>query len=78
MVNEKEKSNEEIEFEEWSDEKFCLEAVKNDGYALGYVKEQTEEICFEAVKNDGYALGYVREKKIFIKILQKMKVLSNG
>ena len=40
----------------------CLEAVKRDGYALQYVKEQTPEICLEAVKTDGYALQYVKEQ----------------
>ncbi len=40
----------------------ALEAVKQDGYALQYIKEQTEEICLEAVKENGYALQYVREQ----------------
>ena len=66
----KSKSKEEIEFEQWSDVKFCLEAVKKDGYALQYVKEQTDTICLEAVKNNGYALQYVKEKKTFLKILK--------
>ena len=43
----------EIFFEQYSDEKFCLEAVKSDGDALRFVKEQTAEICLEAVKSDG-------------------------
>jgi hypothetical protein len=37
----------------------ALEAVKQDGYYLQYVKEQTENICLEAVKENGYALRYV-------------------
>ena len=49
------------EFLEWCDEKYCLEAVKQDGYALRYVKEQSEAVCLEAVKQDGYALQYVKE-----------------
>ena len=40
----------------------CLEAVKQHGYALQYVKEQTPEICLEAVKKDGLALQYVKEQ----------------
>ena len=40
----------------------ALKAVKQHGYALRYVKEQTEEICLEAVKENGYALGYVKEQ----------------
>ncbi len=36
-----------------------MEAIKNDGDALRYVKEQTEAVCLEAVKRNGYALQYV-------------------
>ncbi len=42
--------------------KEALEAVKEDGFALLYVKEQTEAICLEAVKKNGYALQYVNEQ----------------
>ena len=44
----------------------ALEAVKCNGYALQYVKEQTEAVCLEAVKRNGYALRYV-DKNIFFK-----------
>ena len=43
----------------------AIEAVKQDGYALSYVKDQTEQICIEAVKRNGYALSYVN-KSVFI------------
>ena len=33
-------SAEEIEFNKWSNEALCLEAVKQDGYSLRYVKEK--------------------------------------
>jgi hypothetical protein len=36
-----------------------LEAVKRNGDALQYVKDQTEAVCLEAVKQDGDALQYV-------------------
>ena len=49
-------------FHKWSTEAVCLEAVKNDGYALRYVKEQTEAVCLEAVKRNGDALQYVKEQ----------------
>ena len=39
-----------------------LEAVKQDGLALEFVKEQTTEICLEAVKQDRYALQFVKEQ----------------
>ena len=43
----------------------ALEAVKSNGYALRYVKDQTPEVCLEAVKNDGDALRYVLIRAIF-------------
>ena len=43
-------------------EKEAIEAVKQYGDALRYVKEQTETICMEAVKQDGDALQYVRKQ----------------
>jgi len=42
--------------------KEALEAVKQDGYALRYVKDQTEEICIEAVKQYGNALQFVKDQ----------------
>ena len=72
-VIEEGKSKEEVEFEQWSDKKYCLEAVKQDGNALRYVKEQTKDICLEAVKQYGYALRYVKEKIIFTECLKITK-----
>ena len=34
------KTQEEIEFEKWSDNAYCMKAVESDGYALWYVKEK--------------------------------------
>jgi ABC-type Fe3+ transport system substrate-binding protein len=48
----------------YNDAKKALEAVKQNGYALQYVKDQTEAICLEAVKQYGDALQYVN-KKVF-------------
>ena len=41
----------------------ALLAVKDDGYALKYVKDEfkTAEVCLIAVKNDGIALQFVPE-----------------
>ena len=39
----------------------CLEAVKQNGFALQYVKEQTPEICLKAVKQYSYNLKYVKD-----------------
>ena len=42
-------------------DEICLEAVKQNGFALQFVKNQTDKICMEAVKQDGYALQYVKK-----------------
>ena len=65
MKKQKITSKEEIEFEQWSEEKFCLKAVERNGDALQYVKDQTESICLKAVEQDGDALQYVKERKIW-------------
>ena len=39
-----------------------LEAVKQNGFALKFVKDQTPELCLEAVKQNGIALRYVRDQ----------------
>ena len=50
-----------IEFD-CTDRDVCLEAVKKNGFALQYVKNQTPDICLEAVKQNGLALRYVKEQ----------------
>jgi len=40
----------------------AMEAVKRNGYALQYVKDQTADVCMEAVKRNGYALQYVKDQ----------------
>ena len=42
----------------------AMKAVESDGYALQYVKDQTEAVCMKAVERNGYALQYVN-KSIF-------------
>ncbi len=44
---------------DWNDPKYCLEAVKDNGFALRFVINQTPEICLEAVKENGFALKFV-------------------
>jgi len=39
----------------------AIEAVEQDGYALQYVKEQTELVYFKAVEPNSDALQYVKE-----------------
>jgi hypothetical protein len=55
--------------------KEALEVVKQDGYDLRYVKEQTEDICLEAVKQNKDALQYV-DKKIFKDDRKKEKLIK--
>lgn len=45
-----------------------IEDVKQYGYALQYVKEQTPELCLEAVKQNGCALQYVRSYSTWLKL----------
>ena len=39
-----------------------LKTVKQNGWALQYVHQQTQEICLEAVKQYGRALQYVHQQ----------------
>ena len=59
--------------EEFKTEEICLEAVKNNSYALQHVNNQTEEICLEAIKKDGYCLRYVNNQtdKICLEAINK-------
>jgi hypothetical protein len=52
----------------------CLKAVESDGYALQYVKDQTEAVCLKAVESDGYALQYVLNIKLFMSIAAKFGI----
>ena len=40
----------------------AMKAVESDGYALRYVKDQTEAVCMKAVERNGYALQYVKDQ----------------
>ena len=40
-------------------EAICLEAVKQNGFALEFVEKQTEEICLEAIRRNEEAVKYV-------------------
>ena len=60
---------------DWNDAKYCLEAVKETGHALQYVKEQTYEICLEAIKETGLAFQYVKEQTpLIIHYLKKYHI----
>ncbi len=50
------------EHEMWNNEYSCLEAVKQNGYALKYIKNPTYEICLAAVKQNGCSLKYVKDQ----------------
>ena len=50
------------DWNEWENKEFCLEAVKQYGFALRYVENQTEKICLEAVKQNGFALQFVKNQ----------------
>ena len=54
--------------------KAALKAVESDGYALQYVKDQTEAVCLKAVESDGDALQYVFTRKWFVAIAAKFSI----
>ena len=43
-----------------------MEAVKQNGDALAYVKEQDEEICKSAVEQSKHSLVYVEDKFLYL------------
>ena len=49
------------DFYAWTDPNFCNLAVKQDGLALQYVKEQNDELCKLAVQENKYAIKYIYE-----------------
>ncbi len=51
-----------IRFSAILDVESALKAVERNGYALRYVKDQTEAVCLKAVEADGYALQYVKDQ----------------
>ncbi len=60
---------------DWNDPKYCLAAVKQNGFALEYVINQTPEICLEAVKINGHALEDVKEQTpLIIHYLKKYNI----
>ena len=65
-MNAKELKDKLDEYRYITDEKEALEAVKENGYALRFVKNQTLEICLEAVKQNGDALRYVNNQTLEI------------
>ena len=48
----------------------CLIAVKQDGLALQFVKNQTEKICLEALNQNIKAIKYIDIKR-FSKVYEK-------
>ena len=52
----------------------ALKAVESDGYALRYVKDQSEAVCLKAVESDGDALRYILTKELFVKIAAKLNI----
>ena len=50
------------------DHESCIEAVKQNGYALEYVKNQTPELCIAAVKQQKESLIYVRDLSMLVDV----------
>ena len=66
-----------IKFRAILTEEESMKAVEINGYALRYVKDQTEAVCMKAVEIDGDALRYVLERELFIAIALKLKISIN-
>ena len=51
----------------------ALAAVKQDGFALRLVQNQTDEICLAAVNEDGYSLRFVQNQteEIFLAAVKR-------
>lgn len=41
-----------------------IEAIKQNGYSIKYIKNTTEEIQSETIKHEGFAVQYVKNKII--------------
>ena len=63
-----------VKFSAILDLKAALKAVERNGYALRYVKDQTEAVCLKAVEADGDALSYVKDRDLFIKIAARFNI----
>ena len=48
-----------------------LKMVKENGYALKHIEEQTEEICLEAIKQNIDAIRYLKNE-----ILKELNIIS--
>jgi pyruvate/2-oxoglutarate/acetoin dehydrogenase E1 component len=53
----------------------CLEAVKQDGYSIAYIKNPSEEIQLEAVKQYAYSIQNINNPSIEI---QKAAIYYSG
>jgi len=47
------------DLDQWDNESSSIEAIKQNGLLLKFVKKQTYDICLEAVSQNGLALEYV-------------------
>ena len=52
----------------------AIKAVERNGYALRYVKDQTEAVCIKAVERNGDALRYVLNIDLFKSIAAKFSI----
>ncbi|CCL32338.1 TPA: hypothetical protein KOB88_002481 [Clostridioides difficile] len=49
-------------------ENLNMEAVKQNPYAISYVKEQTDKVCIKALEQSGYAIYEIKNKDKYIKM----------
>ena len=63
-----------IKFQTITSEEEALKAVESNGYALKYVKDQTEAVCLKAVQRNRCALQYVKDQALFLKIADRLGI----
>lgn len=70
-----EKRQDIADFEYWKDIDFCRIVLRDNGFALKYIKEQTYELCKIALRENGRSLLFVNEQT---PELCKIAVEQNG
>ena len=47
----------------WYDNDYCLEAVKQNGYALQFIENPTKKMCLTAITQDLHIIQFINIKK---------------
>lgn len=58
-------------------DKVQLEAVKEDGFSIQFIKNPSQEVQLEAVKQDGFSIQYIKKPSQEVQ-LEAVKQISNS